>query len=253
MTPTMGRISVVTDFILLASYTLLCNSEPVNTGELSLGQKAIFRHPMPVPVPAQSVQASFQNLRGPAPSQEFIQIPMEVQTQRTNYLYPNVPLDPNRPLQGQVNFGLSKPAEQRYQSPSQTQQGFQKPMPGPVFQPVVRDQVVIQSEFEVKMPVPANTVEVYCGEDSVKVQAQQDFLGNHQFIDPSDLTLGGCPFVGFDDHARIVVFESALQGCGSTLMVDSDLHYINALFIAVHIALRHFIGNKGSVNQSVSS
>nr|XP_055062119.1 zona pellucida sperm-binding protein 3-like isoform X1 [Misgurnus anguillicaudatus] len=218
----MGRISVFTDLILLLSYTLLCNSEPVNLGEPY--QKAIFRHPMPVPGPAQNVQASFQNLiesRRPAswraaqgsPPQEFIQIPMQVQSQRTNYA--PVPLAPNRPLQSQLNFGLSKP-----EAPSQTQQGFQKPMPGPVLQPVVRDEVVIQSGFEVKMP--ANTVEVYCGEDSVKVQAQQDFLGNHQFIDPSDLTLGGCPFVGFDDHARIVVFESTLQGCGSTLTMTED-------------------------------
>lgn len=87
----------------------------------------------------------------------------------------------------------------------------------------------MEPEFEPKVPVSANTVEVQCGEVSVKVQVKQDFLGNNQFINPSDLTLGGCPSVGFDDHARIVAFESELQGCGSTLTV----RYSTVLYVLI--------------------
>ncbi|KAL1282791.1 hypothetical protein QQF64_001594 [Cirrhinus molitorella] len=166
----------------------------------------------------------FQNLiesRRPVgpPSQEFVQIPMQVQSQRTNYA--SVPLQPSRPLQSQGRFGLIQP-EQTLETFSQTQQGLQKPIPGPDLYPDVKDEVVMEPEFELKVPVPANTVEVQCGEGSVKVQVKQDFLGNNQFINPSDLTLGGCLSVGFDDHARIVAFETVLQGCGSTLTMTED-------------------------------
>ncbi|XP_073698790.1 zona pellucida sperm-binding protein 3-like [Garra rufa] len=166
----------------------------------------------------------FPNLiesRRPAgpPSQEFVQIPMQIRSQRASYA--SVPLQPSRPLQSQGRFGLIQP-EQTIETFLQTQQGFQKPIPGPDLYPDMKDEVVMEPEFEPKVPVPANTVEVGCGEDSVKVLVKQDFLGNNQFINPSDLTLGGCPSVGFDDHARIVAFESMLQGCGSTLTMTED-------------------------------
>ncbi|XP_051558224.1 zona pellucida sperm-binding protein 3-like [Myxocyprinus asiaticus] len=152
------------------------------------------------------------------PSQEFVQIPVQVQSKRPNYA--PIPVQPNKPLQ--MNFGLRQPDQvppgvpQRIEV-SQVQKGFRKPMSSPVLDSVFTDKVVMDPGFVPKVPVPANTVDTQCGEVSVKVHVQQDFLGNGQFINPSDLTLGGCPFVGFDDHARIVAFESVLQGCGSTL------------------------------------
>ncbi|CAM4503805.1 unnamed protein product [Leuciscus chuanchicus] len=176
----------------------------------------------------------FQNLlesRGPSPvapwrpdpalvgpsSQE---LPMQAQSQRTNYV--PMPLHPSMPLRSQVNFGLIKP-EQKVETFSQTQQGLQKPIPGPNLFPDIRDEeVVMEPDFEPKEPEPANSVEVHCGEVSVKVEVQQDFLGNNQFINPPDLTLGGCPSVGFDEYARIVAFESALHECGSTLTMTED-------------------------------
>lgn len=230
----MGRSSVVIDIVFIVSCGLLCCAEPLNQGKPSLeqgfSQNAVFRHPMPVQGPAQFDQTAvasnmFQNFiesRRPAPamvgrpSQEFVQIPMQGPSQRTNYA--SLPLQPSRPLKSQRHFGLIQP-QQTVETFSQTQQGFQKPIPGLDLYTDVKDEVVMEPEFEPKVPVPANTVEVLCGEVSVKVQVKQDFLGNNQFINPSDLTLGGCPSVGFDDHARIVVFESALQGCGSTLTV----------------------------------
>lgn len=93
----------------------------------------------------------------------------------------------------------------------------------------------MEPKFEPKVPLPANTVELQCGEVSVSVQVKQDFLGNNQFINSSDLTLGGCPSVGFDDHARTVAFESTLQGCGSTLTV---LYVLSVVSPAVVILLR---------------
>lgn len=224
----MGRVIY---FILIVSHASSCHSEPVNLGEPFLdqgsGQNALFRRPL-IPGPDQSLAGLASNMpqnpvrtRGPAaswragpamagpPSQEFK--PMQVQVQRTNYA----------PVQSRMNI---RP-EQRHEYPSQVQQ---KLVPGPVLQPVVKDEVLMLSDP--KTPVPANTVDVQCGEVSVKVQARQDFLGNAQFIHPSDLTLGGCPFVGFDDHARIVVFESALQGCGSTLTVCPDIIYSSCCF-----------------------
>ncbi len=244
----MGRSSVVADIIFIVSCGLLCRTEPLNQGEPSLeqgfSQNAVFRHPMPLQGPAQFDQSAvasnmFQNFiesRRPAPamverpSQEFVQIPMLVQSQRTNYA--SVPLQPSRPLKSQSHFGLIQP-QQTVETFSQTQQGFHKPIPGPDLYPDVKDEVVREPEFEPKVPVPANTVEVQCGEVSVKVQVKQDFLGNNR---SSDLTLGGCPSVGFDDHARTVAFESTLQGCGSTLTVLYVL--ISVVSPAVVILLR---------------
>ncbi|XP_056114655.1 zona pellucida sperm-binding protein 3-like [Rhinichthys klamathensis goyatoka] len=215
----------------------MCCAEQLNVWEQSLDQgsrqNAIFRYPMPAQVPAQTDQSAvgfgsnmFQNLiesRAPwrpdpalvRPSSQ--ELPIQAQSQRTNYA--PVPLHPS--MRSQVNFGLIKP-EQTVETFSQTQQGLQKPVPGPDLFPDIHDEVVMGPDFEPKAPEPANSVQVQCGEVSVKVQVKQDFLGNNQFIDPSDLMLGGCPFVGFDDHARIVAFESALQGCGSTLTMTED-------------------------------
>lgn len=233
----MGRRLVVVDIIFIVSCRLLCRAEPLNQGEPSLyqgfSQTAVFKHPVPVQGPAQFDQNAvasnmFQNFiesRRPAPamvgapSQEFVQIPMQVHSQRTDYL--SMPLQTSRPLKSQGHFGLIQP-KQTVDAFSQTQQEFHKPIRGPDLYPDVKDEVVMEPEFEPKVPVSANTVEVQCGEVSVKVQVKQDFLGNNQFINPSDLTLGGCPSVGFDDHARIVAFESELQGCGSTLTMTED-------------------------------
>uniref|UniRef100_A0A671MFH4 Zona pellucida sperm-binding protein 3 n=1 Tax=Sinocyclocheilus anshuiensis TaxID=1608454 RepID=A0A671MFH4_9TELE len=129
--------------------------------------------------------------------------------------------DQIKPLQSQGHFGLIKP-QQMVETFSQTHQGFQNPFPGPDLYPDVKDKVVLEPEFEPKVPVPANTVDVQCGEVSVKVQVKQYFLGNNQFINPSDMMLGGCPSVGFNDQDRIVAFESELQGCGISFQMTED-------------------------------
>ncbi|KAJ8407526.1 hypothetical protein AAFF_G00273830 [Aldrovandia affinis] len=65
--------------------------------------------------------------------------------------------------------------------------------------------------------VKPDTVRAQCEESSVQVEVDLDLLGIGQLIEPSDITLGGCAPVGQDNSAQALLFESELQGCGSTL------------------------------------
>uniref|UniRef100_A0A665TAM9 Zona pellucida sperm-binding protein 3 n=1 Tax=Echeneis naucrates TaxID=173247 RepID=A0A665TAM9_ECHNA len=71
------------------------------------------------------------------------------------------------------------------------------------------------SKLEQRVPVPAESVAVRCGERKVTVEVKQDFLGNGQLIRPSDLTLGGCTAVDTTDH--ILHFQTELHGCSSNV------------------------------------
>ncbi|XP_024149962.1 zona pellucida sperm-binding protein 3 [Oryzias melastigma] len=75
--------------------------------------------------------------------------------------------------------------------------------------------------FERRVPVPAESVSVRCGEDKVIVAVQQNFLGNGKLIHPGDLTLGGCAAVDAVD--RILLFQAELQGCGSTVKTTEEV------------------------------
>ncbi|KAL4575682.1 ZP3 protein-like, partial [Arapaima gigas] len=50
-------------------------------------------------------------------------------------------------------------------------------------------------------------------------------FGIGQLIDPSEITLGGCPVTGLDASAKVLIFESQLQDCGSTLTMTDVLIY----------------------------
>ncbi|KAJ8401553.1 hypothetical protein AAFF_G00378700 [Aldrovandia affinis] len=52
-----------------------------------------------------------------------------------------------------------------------------------------------------------------------------DLFGSGQLIQPSDITLGGCWPTGEDGSAQVLVFETELQGCGSTLTITEDSLY----------------------------
>ncbi|XP_061629501.1 zona pellucida sperm-binding protein 3-like isoform X1 [Phyllopteryx taeniolatus] len=77
-------------------------------------------------------------------------------------------------------------------------------------------------DFEQRHPVPAATVSVECGERQARVEAQVDFFGIGQFIKPDDLTLGPCGAVAEDTQARVLIFETELQDCGSMLRMTDD-------------------------------
>ncbi|XP_056308795.1 zona pellucida sperm-binding protein 3-like [Danio aesculapii] len=132
-----------------------------------------------------------------------------------------------------VHVGKPFQSQELVIQPQQWLESFsenQKVIPGPNLYPVLTEEVVMEPVFQPEVPVPANSVEARCEEASVKIHVQQNFFGSGQLIEPSDLTLGGCPFVGFDDRVRIIAFESALEGCGSLLtMTDDSLVYAFAL------------------------
>uniref|UniRef100_A0A665TJT9 Zona pellucida sperm-binding protein 3 n=1 Tax=Echeneis naucrates TaxID=173247 RepID=A0A665TJT9_ECHNA len=77
-----------------------------------------------------------------------------------------------------------------------------------------------ESKLEQRVPVPAESVAVRCGERKVTVEVKQDFLGNGQLIRPSDLTLGGCTAVDTTDH--ILHFQTELHGCSSNVTMNKD-------------------------------
>jgi len=121
----MGRSSVVIDFIFTVSCGLMCcaDSEQLNVWKQSLDQgsrqNAIFRYPMPAQTDQSVVgfgSNMFQNFiesRAPwrpdpalvRPSSQ--ELPMQAQSQRTNYA--PAPLHLSMPMPSQVNLGLIKP------------------------------------------------------------------------------------------------------------------------------------------------
>ncbi|XP_030649042.1 zona pellucida sperm-binding protein 3-like [Chanos chanos] len=76
--------------------------------------------------------------------------------------------------------------------------------------------------FELKTPLPANTVAVRCGENVVQVEVKKDLFGINQPIQPSALTLGDCAAAGEDAATQTLIFESELQACGSVLTMTED-------------------------------
>ncbi|GAA6228474.1 zona pellucida sperm-binding protein 3-like [Lates japonicus] len=86
---------------------------------------------------------------------------------------------------------------------------------GPDLNPPVKQESKVLVKLEQRVPVPADSVAVRCGEAEVTVEVKQNFLGNGQLIRPSDLTLGGCAALDAADH--ILQFQTELQGCGSTM------------------------------------
>lgn len=76
--------------------------------------------------------------------------------------------------------------------------------------------------FELRHPVAAATVAVECREDDAHVEAKKDFFGIGQLINPADLTLGTCGATAEDSAAQVLIFDSELHSCGSTLMMTKD-------------------------------
>ncbi|XP_041822243.1 zona pellucida sperm-binding protein 3-like [Chelmon rostratus] len=98
------------------------------------------------------------------------------------------------------------------------------PIQGPDLNPPVRQESKVLVTFEPRVPAPAVSAAVRCGDAEVTVEVKRNFLGNGQLIRPSDLTLGGCAALDTADH--VLQFQTALQSCGSTLtMTDEALIY----------------------------
>uniref|UniRef100_A0A3Q0S1F4 Zona pellucida sperm-binding protein 3 n=1 Tax=Amphilophus citrinellus TaxID=61819 RepID=A0A3Q0S1F4_AMPCI len=77
-------------------------------------------------------------------------------------------------------------------------------------------------KFELRQPVVADPVAVRCGESKIFVEVSQDLLGLGKLIKPEEITLGGCSATEIDDLSHVLVFESELHGCGSTLVLTES-------------------------------
>uniref|UniRef100_A0A671MD28 ZP domain-containing protein n=1 Tax=Sinocyclocheilus anshuiensis TaxID=1608454 RepID=A0A671MD28_9TELE len=86
--------------------------------------------------------------------------------------------------------------------------------------PEVQSEMVV--DFQLRQPVTPGSVAVQCGENRVLIEVKQDFFSNGQLIQPSGLSLGGCPVVGGDSNSRVLILEHELQDCNSVLMMTED-------------------------------
>uniref|UniRef100_A0A3Q3FWH6 Zona pellucida sperm-binding protein 3 n=1 Tax=Kryptolebias marmoratus TaxID=37003 RepID=A0A3Q3FWH6_KRYMA len=110
---------------------------------------------------------------------------------------------------------------QKPQDPQQQKQTFEQPLTWKYPedpQPEPKTDV----PFELRYPVPAATVAVECRESTAHVEVKKDMFGIGQFISPADLTLGDCGPIAEDNTAHVLIYEAALQDCGSVLAMTAD-------------------------------
>uniref|UniRef100_A0A673IMX3 Zona pellucida sperm-binding protein 3 n=1 Tax=Sinocyclocheilus rhinocerous TaxID=307959 RepID=A0A673IMX3_9TELE len=127
-------------------------------------------------------------------------------------------------------FPVKTPARSEFGKPSQDLLGVQSKelLLGPVqkltwsFPSLPEEPQQPDVPFDLRYPVPANSVAARCAENSVYVEVMQDFFGNGKPLRSSAFTLGGCTAAGEDTSAQVLIFESELHGCGSTLKVTED-------------------------------
>ncbi|KAI9547487.1 hypothetical protein NQZ68_017040 [Dissostichus eleginoides] len=126
-----------------------------------------------------------------------------------------------------------QPEVQEQKALNQEKQSFREPMSWKYPELPAEEEPQYPSDFELKAPVAIDSVSAVCGENSVRVEAKKDLLGIGKPVRAAEVTLGGCPATGED--AQVLVFESALHGCGSELVMSEDsfiyaftLHYIPA-------------------------
>ncbi|XP_033941909.1 zona pellucida sperm-binding protein 3-like [Pseudochaenichthys georgianus] len=111
-----------------------------------------------------------------------------------------------------------KPATRQEPVKQQSKQKFERPLTW-VYPEDPKPEPEVEVPFELRLPVAFATVDVECRESIVHVEAKKDFFGNGQFINPADITLGNCAPVAEDNAARVLIFETELHSCHSTLTV----------------------------------
>nr|XP_046246134.1 zona pellucida sperm-binding protein 3-like isoform X2 [Scatophagus argus] len=77
-------------------------------------------------------------------------------------------------------------------------------------------------KFELRQPATTNRVAVRCGESRIQVEVNQDLLGLGKLIKPEEITLGGCSTTEIDSLTHVMIFESELHRCGSTLVLTES-------------------------------
>ncbi|CAB1328064.1 unnamed protein product, partial [Coregonus sp. 'balchen'] len=166
-------------------------------------------------------QDLFRPIQTPMPFEQRIPVQIPVQAEHRKLAPSPIQFEYRNPVQKPTQV----PVKYESQQPARKQQAFQlgkQSVQGPVLNHMVKE-AKVPVEFELKNPVSATSVAVQCGEDMVRVEVKQDFLGNGQLIRPSDLTLGGCTSTEFDHADQRLLFESELQECRSTLTITEDV------------------------------
>lgn len=153
--------------------------------------------------------------------------------QKTDSRMPSIPqkYDPSNLVFTPQKFPVQKPARSDFKKPSQDVLGVQSKelLLGPVqkltwrFPSLPEEPPQPSVPFNLRHPVPARSVAARCAENSVYVEVMQDFFGNGKPLKSSAFTLGGCTATGEDPSAQVLLFESELHGCGSTLTVRFHL------------------------------
>lgn len=132
-------------------------------------------------------------------------------------------LGPQRPLEASAEQEGMEPLGPRHSDvpqlfpPLQPLQPLQLPWTYP--EPPVEPESEVQEEFQPGRAAMVPKLGLRCGEKKVAIEVKQDFWGNGKLIHPAELTLGECPHVEHDDRARVIIFESELQDCGSERLV----------------------------------
>ena len=97
------------------------------------------------------------------------------------------------------------------------------------------DPIKPESPPVVRPPVETNVVEMNCRESDIQILVKTAFYGGGQLKSPSELTVGPCPAVNFDDSSQRLIFESDLHGCGSNLRVGPSLSLVVLVLYNIHI------------------
>ncbi|NP_001013289.1 zona pellucida sperm-binding protein 3a.1 precursor [Danio rerio] len=134
-------------------------------------------------------------------------------------------------LQGPVKVeSLRAPLASNLVSSVQSKQEMLSPVSSKVdwkFPLVQEKPAQLDVNFQLHQPQTPNTVAVQCFENGVHVEVKQDFFGTGHLLEPSSFSLGGCGVLDVDTAAGVLIFQSALQDCGSQLvMTEDELVYV---------------------------
>uniref|UniRef100_A0A8C2FEC4 Zona pellucida sperm-binding protein 3 n=1 Tax=Cyprinus carpio TaxID=7962 RepID=A0A8C2FEC4_CYPCA len=145
---------------------------------------------------------------------------------------------PSAPQKIPTPFPVQTPARSDFRRPSQDLFGVQSKelMLGPVtkltwhFPSLPKEPQQPDVPFELRRPVPANSVAAQCGENSIYVEVKEDFFGTGKLLRSSALTLGSCTATGEDPSAQVLIFESELHGCGSIVTNDELVYTFKLIY-----------------------
>uniref|UniRef100_A0A9J8CNB1 Zona pellucida sperm-binding protein 3 n=1 Tax=Cyprinus carpio carpio TaxID=630221 RepID=A0A9J8CNB1_CYPCA len=149
--------------------------------------------------------------RGPVLSSQGFLNPFQKASQFQSFDSRKFAQDPLGSQEKQLLQGPVKPLDWRF----------------PIVPEVPRELAV---NFQLRQPVTPSSVAVQCSENRVHVEVKKDLFSNGQLIQPSGLSMGGCPVVREDSASGVLIFEYELQDCNSVLMMtENELVYTFAL------------------------